>query len=105
VQRLYVDAVLWAARSATNPPAIAIQPPSILSDGSFALWLKHTDGSPITPAEAAYTYLYWTTNIAVPFATWQPASNPLVLTNGMLRVGGLNISNAARQFFRAEQTP
>jgi hypothetical protein len=105
VQQLYIDAVRWAARPATNPPPIiSLQAPVILPDGSFNLWLKHTDGTPMSPSEMADTRVFWTTNIALPFADWQPASSPIVLTNGMLRLEGLNISNAACQFFRVEKS-
>jgi uncharacterized repeat protein (TIGR01451 family) len=63
------------------------------------------DGSPLTPIRAAKVRFYFTTNVAVPFSTWQPLANPPVLSNGLLHVACPALTNSAALYFRAEEIP
>jgi hypothetical protein len=49
--------------------------------------------------------MHTSTNPALPFHLWIPLYNPLVLTNGLLRLEGLNLTNAPQRFFRAVEAP
>jgi hypothetical protein len=55
---------------------------------------KSLDVSP-TPERAAQLYVY-----VLPFSSWTLLRNPIVLTNGCLRIDRLNTTNSRRQFFR-----
>jgi hypothetical protein len=58
----------------------------------------------LTADRAGRIQLFASTNLAA-FTNWSPLANPLVLTNGLLRVDGLSISNFSRRFFRAVESP
>ncbi len=89
--------------STLNSPVYFL-PFSISQGGSFPLLLGAADGSPLTAYRASRLSVYSTTNLTQPFATWTKLANPLVLTNGVVWVQGLSVSNS-QMFFRVSESP
>lgn len=86
-----------------NSP-IHFLPVSLSSNGAFPLLLGAADGTPLTPYRASRISIYSTTNVTAPFATWTPVSAPLFLSNGVVWVEGLSVTNS-HTFFRAAEAP
>jgi hypothetical protein len=72
----------------------------IVNNGLLTLRLTTTDGSPITAERASRIQVRATANLALPFASWSPVTNSLVLTNGLIQIGNIRPSGPAL-FFRA----
>jgi hypothetical protein len=72
--------------------------------GAIPLLLGTTDGSPLTAYRASRISIFSYTNVALPFSSWTQLSNPLVLSNGVLWVQGLTMTNS-QSFFRASEAP
>jgi hypothetical protein len=75
------------------------------SAGAFSLFLVGADGSPVATNRAARVRIYAATNAALPFPNWSLLTNPVLPSNGQLRVDGFNLSNAPTRFFRAAEAP
>lgn len=73
--------------------------------GILPLIIGSSDNYPLSAERAARIRVYATTNIALPFTSWDLTSNPLVLSNGYLRVNGVGTTNPPTRFFRALETP
>jgi hypothetical protein len=89
---------------ATLNPQLRFLTPSP-SGGAFSLLLVNADGSPVATNRAARVRLYMTTNVGLPFPNWTLLANPVVPSNGQLRVDGFNLTNPPTQFFRAAEAP
>lgn len=63
------------------------------------------DGAPLTPIRAAKIHFYASTNIALPFSAWQPVAGLPGLSNGVLHITGVAVTNLPTLYFRAEETP
>ncbi|HZV35351.1 MAG TPA: immunoglobulin domain-containing protein, partial [Verrucomicrobiae bacterium] len=79
-------------------------PVSLSSSGAFPLLLGAADGTPLTAYRASRISIYSTTNVSAPFATWTPVAAPLFLSNGLVWVEGLSVTNS-HTFFRAAEAP
>ncbi len=77
----------------------------LVSGNTFTLRAGAGDGSPLTPVRAAKILFYTSTNVALPFVSWQPLVGTPVLSNGVLHVAGLVQTNPPSLYFRAEETP
>ena len=75
------------------------------SGGAFSLLLVNADGSAVATNRAARVHIYSTTNLALPFLNWSLLANPVVPSNGQLRVDGITVTNSPSQFFRAAEAP
>jgi hypothetical protein len=87
------------------PPLLRFLVPEVATDGSLTLFLVNADSSPITPDRVSNIRIYTSPDVATPLSSWTLQFNPLVLTNGQLRIDGFNATNAASQFFRAVESP
>jgi hypothetical protein len=72
--------------------------------GAIPLLLGAADGAPLTAYRASRISIFSSTNITLPFSSWTQLSNPLLLSNGMVWVQGLTVTNS-QSFFRASETP
>lgn len=99
--QLMINALLWTGQ---HPPLRFLTPGPAVG-GIWPLYLENFDGTPIAACRVPYIQLYSTPDIAVPFSSWTLLTNPLVLTNGQIRVDGLDVTNAAGQLFRAVEVP
>ena len=79
-------------------------PFTISAGGGFSLYLGTGDGSPITSYRASRINVFSTTDLSLPFNQWMPVANPPILTNGLLWVQGLSVTNS-RIFFQAVESP
>jgi hypothetical protein len=86
-----------------NSP-VRFLPVTISSTGAFPLLLAASDGSPLTAYRASRISIYSTTNVGSSFATWKLVSAPFVLSNGIVWVEGLSVTNS-QTFFRATEAP
>ncbi|HWX21123.1 MAG TPA: immunoglobulin domain-containing protein [Candidatus Binatia bacterium] len=75
------------------------------SGGAFSLFLVDADGSPVVSNRAPRVRIYSATNVSLPFFNWTLLANPVVPSNGQLRVDGFNVTNPPQQFFRAVEAP
>lgn len=92
-----------SSKAALNLP-LRILPPLLGTGGELPLFVGTTDGSALTPDRASRIHIFTTTNVALAMSNWTQLSAPLVLTNGFLRVDGINTTNAL-SFYRAAETP
>jgi hypothetical protein len=90
---------LWSSISSTNT-ALRV---SVAPEGGnrFQLLVGSADGTPVSTERAARIRVYASTNISLGATYWTPLANPLVFTNGLLRMDGLTVTNASASFFRA----
>ncbi len=92
-----------SSKAALNLP-LRILPPAVLAGGALSLYVGTSDGSALTLDRASRIRVYTTLNANAHFNTWTQLTTPLVLTNGILRVDGVGVTNS-RSFFRAVETP
>lgn len=78
--------------------------PTLSAGDNLPLHLESADGVPIAPQRLPQIRIYSTTNVAQPIGSWTLLANPLVLTNGQVRVENVSATNAGR-FFRAMEVP
>jgi uncharacterized repeat protein (TIGR01451 family) len=79
-------------------------PPALGAGDNLLLHLESADGVPIAPHRLPQIRIYSTTNVTQPIGSWTLLANPLVLTNGQVRVENVSATNAGR-FFRAMEIP
>jgi uncharacterized repeat protein (TIGR01451 family) len=79
-------------------------PPALGAGDNLLLHLESADGVPIAPHRLPQIRIYSTTNVTQPIGSWTLLANPLVLTNGLVRVENVSATNAGR-FFRAVELP
>ena len=72
--------------------------------GMLPLFLAGADATPISPIRVPQISVQSATDLTTPL-TWTPLLNPMVLTNGLLRVDGLNATNFPSTFLRAVEVP
>jgi hypothetical protein len=90
-----------AVLTVVPPPQLRFLEPERVA-GTLRLRITTTDSSPIPPARASNIWVYATTNLAVPLSNWTAiATAPVLGTNGVLVVDGINLTNPPQLFFRA----
>ena len=87
-----------------NPP-LKFLPPVVGAGSALPLFLGNADNTALAPDRVAQIQVYAATNVALAFSNWSLLPNPLTLSNGLLRVGGLTSTNPPRRFFRAAEAP
>ncbi|MBI3853087.1 MAG: cadherin-like domain-containing protein [Verrucomicrobia bacterium] len=93
-----------SASAALNPP-LRFLPLSAPSGGGLTLFLGGVDNCSLTAELVSHVQVYATTNVSLPLSNWTLLANPLVFTNGLIRVDGVNAANPSVRFFRAVETP
>jgi hypothetical protein len=83
---------------------LRILPPALGVGKALPLFVGPSDGSPLTSDRAARISIYTATNLALPVINWTPLSAPLVFSNGLLRVDGIQATNSP-SFFKAVENP
>jgi hypothetical protein len=98
----------------SNPYGIAVSAPAVLNSAllflpptmpsleTLPLFLGSADGSVLATDRIAGIRIFSSTNVSMPFSNWTQIPNPIVLTNGLLRIDGL--VPVGSQFFRASET-
>jgi uncharacterized repeat protein (TIGR01451 family) len=89
---------------ALNPP-LRLLTPALGSGNSMALLIGNADSSPMHPDRVAQVRVHSTTNLMPPLTPWIAVPNPIVLSNGLLRVDGINATNPAATIYRAVELP
>ena len=79
--------------------------PLQLNGNQLQLRLGSATTATLEAAQAGRIRFYSSADLSLPFASWTLVATPLVFTNGVLELNGLNPTNAAQIFFRARQTP
>jgi Divergent InlB B-repeat domain len=85
-------------------PLLRFLPPSPPVGGTIQLFLANADNTPITADRVANLSIFATTNLSLPLSSWTLLGNPLTLSNGLVRVSGVNVTGQ-HQFFRAAEAP
>ena len=96
---------LAISTSASLGSSLRFLSPAAPVGGVLPLYLANSDNCPLTPERAARIRVYASTNVALPFASWIQVTNALVLSNGVLRVQGVNTTTPQLRFFRAVEMP
>jgi uncharacterized repeat protein (TIGR01451 family) len=97
--------------STYSPPALPLPSQLVFKSvtrlpGGLRLVIGTANSSPITPARASNVWVYAATTISVPLSNWTAvAQAPVLLTNGVLVVDGINATNPPVRFFRAIEGP
>lgn len=99
LQKIYTPNVLTYMH--TLNPRLRFLPPVPVA-GVLPAFLANT---PIAVDRIPGIAIYGSANPALPVGSWNILSNPLVLTNGFLRLDGINLNSAPQQFFRAGEMP
>jgi hypothetical protein len=89
--------------AALNSP-IHFLPFTVSAGGAFSLYLGTADGSPLTADRASRINIFSTTDLSLPFSQWMPLATLPTLTNGLLWVQGLSVTNS-ETFFQAVESP
>ena len=97
-----------------NAYGIAVSTPAVLnsalkfapltapSGGMLPLFLGTADGSALGSDRIAAIRVFSSTNISIAFSNWTQIPNPIIFTNGFLRIDGVVPSGS--QYFRAAET-
>lgn len=72
---------------------------------ALPLYLGNADNTAVMPDRVPQIRAYSATNVALALSNWTALPNPLVLSNGLLRIDGLKATNVPPIFFRAIETP
>ena len=80
-------------------------PPLVSPDNGFMLTLGNADGSPITSSQLPRIQIHASSNPNDPLNLWQPIDTTFTLTNGVVQITGLSVTNLPCRFFRAVQIP
>jgi hypothetical protein len=102
LQTIYTPNALIYLHSLNAP--LHFLPPALAGGGVLPLYLGNADNTPISPDRVPQISVYSATNLAVP-VTWKLLSNPLVFSNGLVRVDGVQATNFPSTFFRAVEVP
>lgn len=102
LQTIYTPNVLTYLH-ALNPP-LRFLPPALAAGNTLPLFLGNADNTPLAPDRVPQIHVQNATNLTAP-VLWSPLNNPMVLSNGLLRVDGLKATNFPSTFFRALETP
>lgn len=103
LQTIYTPNLLHYLHTLNSP--LRFRAPAQPVAGAWPLLVGAADGSPLNVDRQARISLYSGTNVAAPLAGWNQLFNPTALTNGLLRVDGLNATGAPPLFFRAVESP
>lgn len=86
-----------------NPP-LRFLPPVLGAGGDLPLLLGNADNTPMSQDRLPQIRVHAATGLAAP-VTWTLLNNPMVFSNGLVRVNGLKATNFPSTFFRALETP
>ena len=103
LQAIYTPNVLTYMHTLNSP--LRFRPPVVAAGGALPLLLGTADNSPIGPDRVPQIRVYSGTNVAAPLLNWNLLGFPLPLSNGLLRVDGINVTSQPPRFFRAVENP
>ena len=67
--------------------------------------IGNADGSPLDSNRATNIDLFATTNLTLGLSGWIKLTNPIVLTNGQIRLDDPESAATPQRFFRVEEQP
>ena len=100
---IYTPNVLLYLHTLNTP--LRFRAPVLSAGNALPLFLGPSDNSLLSTDRVAQIQIYSGTNVAAALSNWTLLANPLVLTNGLLRVDGINATGAPPKFFRAVENP
>ena len=103
LQTIYTPNVLVYMH--TLRPRLHFLPAAPPLAGAIPLYLGSMDNTVLDADRLPGISVYSSTNPSLPFPSWSPWPYAPVLTNGVLRVDGLNTGSSPAQFLRAVETP
>jgi hypothetical protein len=86
-----------------NPP-LRFLPPGLASGSLLPLYIGNADNTGLSPDRVPQIRVHSATNLTAP-VTWTLLNNPLVFSNGVVRVDGVQATNFPSTFFRAVEVP
>ncbi len=97
--RVYVRSTSWGACYDLSVPGLQLDPPERTPANLFSLTARTINGAPIASNRLTGMELRSSTNASLGLAAWAKVANPLVLTNGIVRVTNVDLGSASRGFF------
>jgi subtilisin-like proprotein convertase family protein len=102
LQTIYTPNALIYLHTLNAP--LRFLPPGLAGGSVLPLYLGNADNTPMSPDRVPQIRVHSATNLAAP-VTWTLLNNPLVFSNGLVRVDGVQATNFPSTFFRALETP
>jgi len=101
--RIYARSTAEAVCLNTAIPPLKMFPPQFAAGNQLQLWIGTSTGEPIESNRLAGISLRATANLATTLASWSVLGNPLVLTNGMIRVD--HVDSGPFRYYIATELP
>ena len=90
---------------AAGAPPLKLNPTLVNGKGTFRIFIGNEDGSPLDTNRVANIDILASTDLTLRLSGWIKLTNPILVTNGQLRLDDPQSSNTTRRFFRVEERP
>jgi len=97
--RVYVRSTSAVACYDFSSPALKLDAPQPLSPGQLQLTVRTANGAPVSSNRLAGVEILAGTSLAQPLGEWTKLTNQLVLTNGVIRIDGVDSSAQPQHYF------
>jgi len=97
--RVYVRSTAYVACFDFSVPGLKLDPPQFLATDQLRLTIGTVNGAPVDANRLAGLGVRTTTNLAQSLAQWTQLTNGLVLTDGVVRIDGVDSATQPRRFF------
>jgi outer membrane protein assembly factor BamB len=77
----------------------------VIGSGGFQLSIANQDGSPLDTNRIANIDIFASADLTLGLGGWLKLTNPVVVTNGQLRLGDSQSAVTPQRFFRVEERP
>jgi len=96
---VYVRSTSYAAAFDFSMPALKLDAPQLVAPDKLQLTVRTVDGTPLASNRLAGMAVRAGTNLAQGLSEWVPLTNSLLLTNGAVRIDGVDSRTQPREFF------
>ena len=97
--RVYVRSTYYAAAFDFSMPALKLDAPQLVAPDKLQLTVRTVDGTPLDSNRLARMAVWASTNLAPNLTQWTPLTNSLNLTNGAVRIDGVDSRSQPQEFF------
>lgn len=97
--RVYVRSTAFAACFELSLPGLRLDAPALIPPDQFQLIIRTTSGAPLPSNRLTGLEVRMATNITQTLTQWVALTNALKLTNGVVRLEGLDSSGQTQRFF------
>jgi outer membrane protein assembly factor BamB len=97
--RVFVRSTSTVACYDFSSPALKLEVLQPISPGRLQLMIRTVNGAPVSADRFASVDLLASDDFAQPLANWTRLTNPMVLTNGVIRIDGVDSDVRQQRFF------